>query len=243
MSDGEAMSGAHDCGGDAAAYVLGALEPAEADAFRRHLEDCAVCRDEVEALEGVVKALPMAAPQMPAPRELRRSVIRAVREDAARAGREARRRRWSAAPRPGWPSWPAWHGPRVAAGALAAAVVVAAGVIAGIEAGTGGDTGRLIQARVVGISGTAQLRVRDGHGELILRRLTPPPRGHVYEVWLKAPNAAPVPASVLFSVNSSGAADVGLPRSLKGVSQVMVTPEPDGGSPAPTHTPVIVAPV
>jgi hypothetical protein len=32
-----------------------------------------------------------------------------------------------------------------------------------------------------------------------------------------------------------------LPASLRGIREVMVTPEPDGGSPAPTHTPVIVA--
>ena len=70
------MSGTHDCGGDAAAYVLGALEPGEAEAFRAHMHECAVCRDEVEALGGVVQALPMAAPQYLAPRGLRRRVMR-----------------------------------------------------------------------------------------------------------------------------------------------------------------------
>ncbi len=37
------------CGDDVAAYALGALEPAEAEAFVRHLESCAVCRDELDA--------------------------------------------------------------------------------------------------------------------------------------------------------------------------------------------------
>ena len=36
-----------DCGADAAAYVLGSLERSEAEAFRAHLQTCAVCRDEV----------------------------------------------------------------------------------------------------------------------------------------------------------------------------------------------------
>ena len=36
MTDGERMSGSHECG-DAAAYVLGALEPQELEAFRAHL--------------------------------------------------------------------------------------------------------------------------------------------------------------------------------------------------------------
>jgi hypothetical protein len=94
---------------------------------------------------------------------------------------------------------------------------------------------------VTGIAGSAELRLSGGRGELIVRDLTPPPPGHVYEVWLKAPGANPVPASVLFSVNSGGGADVGLPAKLHGISAVLVTPEPRGGSPAPTHAPVIVA--
>ena len=80
----------HDCGGDAAAYVLGALDPVEVSAFEKHLAECAVCRDEIESLRGVVQSLPMAAPQYPAPRRLRRRIMSAVREEQA-AARPARR--------------------------------------------------------------------------------------------------------------------------------------------------------
>ena len=52
----------HDCGGDAAAYALGALDRQEADAFRAHLESCVVCRDELAAFRPVVDQLPMTAP-------------------------------------------------------------------------------------------------------------------------------------------------------------------------------------
>ena len=45
------------CGEDAAAYVLGALEPAEAEAFRRHLADCPACQKEVAELEQVTGSL------------------------------------------------------------------------------------------------------------------------------------------------------------------------------------------
>ena len=38
MSDREAMAGDRDCGGDVAAYLLGALDPNEAEGFRLHLE-------------------------------------------------------------------------------------------------------------------------------------------------------------------------------------------------------------
>lgn len=228
MSESEPMSGPHDCGGDAAAYVLGALEPDEAEQFRLHLEGCAVCRDEVEALGGVVQALPMATPQHPASRRLRRRVMRAVRDQPA-PDRPVQHRRLRA------------RRPRVAAVA-AVVVAVALATLGGLAlSGGSGRPARVIDAQVAGIAGSAQLRVSGGRGELIVRRLSPPPPGHVYEVWLKAPRTAPVPASVLFSVSSAGDADVTLPHSLRGVSQVMVTPEPDGGSRSPTHTPVIVA--
>jgi len=220
------MNTPHDCSGEAAAYVLGALEPAEAEAFRRHLKECAICRDEVEALEGVVQALPMSAPQHPLPRRLRRRVIRAVRAEQA----------------PGQPRRSAgmsWAGSRPALAALAMAAVIA--LVIGVSVSGSGSKGRLIHAQVTGITGSAQLQVSGGHGELIVHHLSPPPSGHVYEVWLKTAKANPVPANVLFGVNASGSAEVRLPPSLRGISQVMVTPEPNGGSAAPTHTPVITA--
>lgn len=223
MSEGEQMSKTHDCGGDAAAYVLGALSPAEAREFRRHLEQCAVCRDEVQALRGVAQALPMAAPQFEVPRRLRRRVMRAVRnEPRSLSARAPARLRWRPA----------------LAGALAALALV---VIVITIASGGAGSGRTIRAQLVGISGSVELHVTGARAELVVRHLPAPPAGHVYEVWLKAPRAAPVPASVLFSVGPNGSADVGIPRSVRGISQVMVTPEPAGGSPAPTHAPVIIA--
>ncbi|MGH2842703.1 MAG: anti-sigma factor domain-containing protein [Solirubrobacteraceae bacterium] len=229
----------HECGGDAAAYVLGALESAEAAAFRRHLEECVVCRDEVEALTGVVQALPMAAPQHAAPRRLRRRVLRSVRQQhrlsaAVRGSAHGRR-----GPLAGVV---ALHPRALAAGALAVVAAVAAAV--GIAIGVGGAPGtgtRVIEASVSGISGSVQLRVSAHRGELVARHLSAPRRGHVYEVWLKQAGRAPRPAGVLFTVNARGGADVSIPESLRGVGAVLVTPEPAGGTRVPTHTPVIVA--
>lgn len=230
MSGSQEMSGTHDCGGDAAAYLLGALEPAEAQEFERHLEECVACRDAVEALQGVIKALPMAAPQHSAPRRLRRRVMQAIRAEPKPGMRQQRRRRATS-------SWPR---SRAALAALSAAAVVALAIFGGVElSGTSGS--RVIRARLMGVSGSAQLQLVGSHRDLSVHHLSPPPPGHVYEVWLKAPHAAPVPAGVLFRVTSGGAADFGLPGSLRGISEVMVTPEPDGGSLAPTHSPVIVA--
>ncbi len=59
------------CGEDAAPYVLGALSEAEHSAFLAHIESCAVCREEVAALQVVADALPAAVPQLRAPAAVR----------------------------------------------------------------------------------------------------------------------------------------------------------------------------
>jgi hypothetical protein len=237
MSDESSRVSVHDCGGDAAAYVLGALEPSEVSAFLEHLEGCAVCRDEVVALQGVVHALPMAAPQYPAPRRLRRRIMRSVQQERARSGRgrvPSSTTGWS--PRPWVAGWPArqWAG---GLGVAATAVLVAVALLAS----TARPPTRVIRAEVTSGTGSAQLQVTGHQGELIVRHLSLLPRGRVYEVWLKAAHRNPVPADVLFLVTKHGDADVPLPRSLRGMSLMMVTAERAGGSPVPTGKPVVVA--
>ncbi|MEA2146246.1 MAG: hypothetical protein QOG59_1833 [Solirubrobacteraceae bacterium] len=217
----------HDCSGDAAAYVLGALEPAEAEAFRRHLNSCVVCRDEVAAFERVVDSLPAAVPRYRAPTSLRRRVLRDAREQARQQTALAPPpRRLHFAPRP------------VLAGAGAFAVVLVALVFALSGGGSSGP--RTITAAVLG-HGTATVRVGGGRAELILNHFPAPPAGEVYEVWLQRGSSAPSPTRTLFSVTSQGSADVGVTGELSGVSRLLVTPERAGGSPKPTHPPVIVA--
>ena len=90
-------------------------------------------------------------------------------------------------------------------------------------------------------TGNAELRVTGAHGDLVVHRLPQLPVGRTYEMWVQRGSAPPVPTGTLFSVSSSGTAFVGVPGSLSGVSAVMVTQEPSGGSPAPTTAPLIVA--
>ncbi len=213
------------CGGDGAAYVLGALEPAEAQVYRRHLSACAACRDEVTALQRVADVLPVAVPQYRLSGPLRRRVVRTVRA-------ESRRTRRRPAFRPAFRP--------ALAGAFAIVLVL---VVAGIFALRGGGTGpKVIDASVRGSTGTAALRISAGQGELVVRHLPAPARGRIYEVWLKRPNAAPAPTAALFSVSAGGAADVDIPGTLGGVSSILVTDEPAGGSRVPTGPAVIVAP-
>jgi hypothetical protein len=79
--------------------------------------------------------------------------------------------------------------------------------------------------------------------ELQVKGMPSPALGRIYEVWLKRGSEGPEPTDALFSVTGHGDGTVGVPGDLKGVSEVMVTEEPAGGSLKPTHSPVIVASV
>lgn len=233
MSDGDPISESRDCGGDVAAYALGALDPHEVETFRRHLETCAICRDELAALEEVVDTLPLSSPMQPAPAALRRQVMRAVDNEPKRAPAQRR-----AAGTPG--RWTRWSVPRPAL-ALGAALAVAVAVFVGVESNPSQSSGtRIIHAQVSG-RGTAELKLTGGHAELVVNHFAAPPAGQIYEVWLKRGNHAPSPTTALFSVTASGDGDVDVPGSLRGVSLVMVTPEPAGGTTTPTNPAVISA--
>jgi anti-sigma-K factor RskA len=231
MTERDRTADKRECGGDVAAYALGALEPAEAEAFRKHLETCAVCQEELASFQQVVNELPLAAPPQKAPATVRRKVMREVAADA-------RRKRHPSAPggarRSGAPSWLT---PRPVL-AMGVVLLVAIGVVIGVSSSSSGPGTRVINAQVVG-GGSAQMRIAHGKGSLVVRGFAQPPPGKIYEVWLVRGKNPPSPTSALFSVTSAGNGVVAVPGSLRGVSNVLVTPEPMGGSRTPTHTPVI----
>jgi anti-sigma-K factor RskA len=212
------------CGEDAAAYVLGALEPAEVEAFRRHMVECADCREEVAAFEQVTAALPPAgSARYEVPKELRRRVMREVRaapKQTVTATRVPTASRWR---------------PNLAWGGALAAIIVA--VILAFALSSGGSSTRTIEAS----TGSAELRVTGDRGDLIVHRLPQLPAGRIYEMWVQRGTAQPTPTGTLFGVTVRGSVALGVPGSLNGVSAVMVTQEPAGGSLAPTSAPVIVA--
>jgi hypothetical protein len=214
--------------GDPAAYLLGAMDDAEAAEFRRHLEACASCQEEVESLRGVVDVLPLAATQLDAPRSLRRRVLTEVRA-AAREDRHARTN--TLGRRVTWRPAVAGAGVLMAAGAAALAIVLS----------TNTPGSRLIRATVAWRSAHVVLKVSGGRGQLLARGMPAPPSGKVYEVWVKHGSANPNPTDALFDVTRSGQATVSVPGSLSGQVTVMVTAEPRGGSLVPTSAPVVVA--
>jgi anti-sigma-K factor RskA len=224
-----AANGRH-CGDDVAAYALGALEPEDAETFRRHLADCPQCREELAGFEQVTEALPPAGAVYAVPKGLKRRVMREVRA-APRSAPAAGPSAAQAPARLAWANRPllAWSG---ALAAVLVAVIVAVALTSGGSGGT-----KVIQAS----AGNAELRVTDGRGDLVVRRLPQLSAGRIYEMWVQRGSAPPVPTGTLFGVSSSGTASVGVPGSLNGISAVMVTDEPAGGSPAPTTAPLIVA--
>jgi len=225
------------CGTDVAAYALGALQPAEAEAFVRHLQSCSVCAQELASFRQVVDQLPLSAWRYRPSSGLRRRVLSAVTGEvrshqSAHPSRRGRRV-WqlpASLPRQRLPA------ARLVSAVAALALLI---VVTLVATSGGGTSQRVINAQVTG-PGRATLRVAHGRGELIVRGLPAAPRGKIYEVWLQRDKRA-LPTSALFNVTAQGDGDIDVPGSLHGVRRVMVTPEPLGGSRVPTHAPVIVA--
>jgi anti-sigma-K factor RskA len=243
MSQDELPSGhgTGSCSADVAAYALGALEPAEAAAFRRHLETCAVCPVELHAFQQVVDDLSIAVPSVDAPPELKRRVMSAIEQEphvapdsSGRRSVSIRGRRRDAAVRAS--TW--LRGPTLALGAGLAFAVAAVVVV--IIAFPGRQNGRTVHAQTT-VGGTAALHIGANHTELVVRNVSAPAPGKIYEIWLQHGKGAPRP-NALFGVNRDGDASVAVTGSLYGVSHVLVTAEPaPRGTSAPTANPVITA--
>ena len=227
----------------AASYVLGALPEDELRTFAAHLETCEECRRSVAELQVAADVLPLATAQLEPPPELKDRIMTVVRSEAelqrAAEGRPAP----APAPRRRW-----WRGrflglaplPAAVAASLVIAIAVAGGILA-----SGGDNARTVQGQVLIASAPkarASLKLSDDATKLTVSGMPAPPPGKVYQVWLKRPAQAPEPTRALFRVDARGDADVEIQRGrLKGIEQVLVTAEPDGGSQTPTSDPVIAA--
>ncbi len=229
------MAEPHDCGADAAAFVLGALEPGEEDVFRAHLESCARCRAEVAQLEEAAQILPLAVPQQVPSKDLKRRLMAEIAADP-RSQRAARPVPRPARSRPLLDWRPVLGRPVLG---LGAALVLALAVFVGTRLAGSGSPGasHVIEASV----GQAELRVAGSRAELIVRRLPQAPPNWIYEVWVEHAHGAPAPTDALFGVTTAGRAAVDVPGGVKGVSAVLVTAEPAGGTRVPTTKPVIVA--
>jgi anti-sigma-K factor RskA len=226
------------------AYLLEALPEEEARGFEVHLDGCLACREELARLRIAADALPVSAPPVPPPPELKARIMSVVRSEAellSAAGADAdtparpRRRRRV------WPLWPNLVLARPVVAWAAAAVLVVVGGVVGFAVRGGGTDTRTLAAQVTAPGAHATLRTVGDAAQLEVRGLPAPAGDRVYEVWrLEAGKTKPEPTDALFTIRSGGTASVAVPGGVRGVDKVMVTAEPPGGSAAPTTGPVLV---
>jgi anti-sigma-K factor RskA len=218
------------------AYLLGALEADELAAFERHLARCERCQNEVRWLAPALDALPESVERLQPPPALRERLLAEVSEDARPAGGSAaaERRRLLDRLRDGF--GPRWR--PLAAGA-AALLIVAAGVgyVVGSDgSGGGGNVTTVEKPQASGIVAAVSMEGVE-HGRLELTDVPSLPPDKVLEAWLERDGAVEA-VPTLFVPNSEGEATTTL-GNMSGVSAVMVTAEPPGGSKAPTSKPIV----
>lgn len=246
------MSTGHDHPTDAlAALALGALPAEEAGEVERHLSACSACGEELAVLRVVVDALPEAVEPVSAPDELRGRLMGVVHAEAQllrAAGSEAdvvqvppRRARWR-------------RFSPVTVG-IATATVLAAGALGGFvlrdatnDGGRSSVRATVIEARVAprlrAHAARARLILRGDRATLSVEHFPTPRRSGVYQVWLQGRERLLRPTTALFIPDKDGHARVEVPGGLRGVSAILVTSEPPGGTPTglPSHDPIVIAP-
>ncbi len=231
---------------DAGAYMLRALPAADHAGFSEHLRTCRACRHEVEQLQIVVDTLPIAAPQLVPPTELKDRIMRVVNAEAQllrATGPEADRVPAQVKPRRSRWAVGLWLRP-IAAGGLAS-VLIALGVAGGVlmsSDGTSTPPTRSLAADVTAAGSKAIVSLQDGRAALHVTNLPSAPAGKVYQVWIQRPGSDPEPTHTLFNVRKSdGSAVVRIEERVRKGERILVTDEPDGGSLTPTGQTVIDA--
>jgi anti-sigma-K factor RskA len=210
-----------------AAYLLGALEPGEAAELDRHLASCEECRRELEWLRPAAQLLPESVERVEPPRELRGRLMEQVRAEAGTAQTPPRERGWRVG---GWSLRPV-------AGLAALALILAAVGAYLIGSGGSGEGGAttVVTGRSPGV--TAEM-VRQGEsGTLHLANLHQLPGDEVLQAWVQRGERVES-AKTLFVPNPDGTASATI-DGMDGVTTVMVTAEPRGGSARPTGKPIV----
>jgi anti-sigma-K factor RskA len=240
MSTDESQMAGGDCAANAAPYVLGALTDDEHEEFVGHLASCAICREEVAALQVVASSLPAAVPQMSSSGDLKERVMATVRQEASLHRPAVADGAHERVPRRSLADWMGWR-PAFAGAGVAAVVVALVAVALSSGGGSNSTSLRVIHAEVHAPRASATVRVSGGHAELDVADLPQAAPDKVYEVWIKRSSGTVQPTDALFTVSNSGKATVGVPGSVTNATAIMVTAEPLGGSSVPTSSPLIVA--
>jgi anti-sigma-K factor RskA len=233
-------------------YAMGVLDDPERSEIREHLNrGCDVCTAGVRDASGAVYAFAASVEGPEPPRRLRRKVLATV------------------APEPTTRAWD-WRSAWLTAAICAlAAIAVFLNIdrrntmeTVSLERRLDRQTAQMASYRealdILNAPETREVNFGGGKPEpprgrvfvnpngvlLIASRLPPPPEGKTYEMWVVPKKGAPAPAG-LFGSTPDGRA-VHFQRgavSVADAAAIAVTVEAQGGAPAPTSQPFIVAPL
>ena len=214
---------------DISAWVIGALEPAEAAAVEEHVQTCESCARQVRWLQPATGALLESVEPMEPPLALRARVMSEVRADAARR-QPAKESSWSLR---GLLMRPA------TALAVVAIVVAGLGAYLVVDGDSGTDQSpRLANCKSPGGLICATLEREGDTGTLLVSGLRQLEEEQVYQAWVQHGNV--MRDSSLFAPRDDGTATAAIPREdLHGGDAVLVTIEPRGGSEQPTSEPLV----
>jgi anti-sigma-K factor RskA len=228
--------GVHDALSDQAApYVLGALSPAERDAFELHLAECSACAADVRGLSAVADAIGATVTPAEPPAAVRGRLIAAIRSGEPDRATVPVVRVASVAP---WLALAASLA-LVAAGALTYAIHLR-GVVAESQRAaavlTAPDVARVdLAGQPAAPDASARAFWSRSRGVVFTGSHLPAlPAGRVYQLWAVGPQA-PTSLGLLRPDTDGGVRRVyETPPDLPKPVAFAVTIEPDGGVPAPT---------
>ena len=220
-----------------AAFVLGGLDPEEAAEIRRHLASCPSCRNELEELEKVNRALQAAPPPADPPGHLKDEILSQVRAEELSSSDE------ELASSGGYRSK---YLRSVIAGVAAAAVVVVAaiGIVSSLREEPPVATIQLVPtpeeaAGLEGYWGVAELHSQplgNQQVELKLNNFDEPEPNSYYEVWF-------VSRGERISAGSFTSVDQGETRvwlnvapEARNCDTLLITEERADNDPAPSET-------
>ncbi|WP_194908607.1 anti-sigma factor [Catenulispora rubra] len=240
------------------AYVCHALEPAEREAFERHLAQCPTCVQEVAELQETAALLASAAAETPPARlkaavDAQIAVTRQIPPLVAHgpADRPAAARQTAARPRRRWFTALGWG---VATG-LAVAVAV-------LGVRVGDQQNQIDQANQRSTAISTLLSAPDAHADSVnvstggtgmvlvsrsrdeaaitingLAKLEP---GKAYQLWMMGPSGTRSGGVLPAGAQASGSV---LAHGLGDAQTIGLTVEPAGGSAQPTTTPIMLLPM
>jgi anti-sigma factor RsiW len=213
---------------DVGAYLLGALNDLERQAFERHLRGCDECQEELARLRPAADALPGSVQQFEPPARLKASLMEVVEREARAQQPDPERRR---------PRLRFFMRPAFVAAALLIGVAVGFGV-----AQLGGDETRTLAATVDRAMPQAggTLRVSNDDATLRLHDMPALSGTRVYQVWLQHGDRL-VPART-FEVGADGRGAVDL-SNVDDADGVYVTREARGGAQVPSEDPIVSVPL